>query len=409
MSEFCLVRQPVFAATGALMGYEIRYSDSDDGQQAFTQSLLSGTFDLVRGPQPAFVACSRTQLLDNAFQVIDPASAILLLPPNMTDDPDIVAAIEKYCESGGRVALDGLTEAESPSESLLRFATWARIDVFAHDELTAARVCARITSLNSGLRLMAHHIHDLAHYEVALQLGVHGFQGSFFSRPEPVSSAELPASTVSVMRLMGLARDPNVNDRQLEDVLATDPVLTFQLLRLVNSASVGMRGVSSIGQALRLIGRSAFQRWLAIAVAASRKSRTGADQELVRQAVERGRLLEQLQGTSREPGTLFLVGLFSLLDAVFRMSLPEILERVALSDEASTALLDRMGPYADALAFAESYELGMFESAAQIAGDMGIDSFKIGELYTNALSWTNDALGTMLEEQPAAKPAKVGR
>ena len=113
---------------------------------------------------------------------------------------------------------------------------------------------------------------------------------------------------------MGLARDPNVNDRKLEDVLATDPVLMFQLLRLVNSAAVGMRGVSSIGQALRLIGRNAFQRWLAVAVAASRKSATGVDQELVRQAVERGRLLEQLGGGPRDAGTLFLVGLFSLLD-----------------------------------------------------------------------------------------------
>ena len=81
------------------------------------------------------------------------------------------------------------------------------------------------------------------------------------------------------------------------------------------------------------------------------KSTSGVDQELVRQAVERGRFLEQLGGGPRDPGTLFLVGLFSLLDAVFRMSLSEILERVVLSEEANAALLDRTGPYADALSF----------------------------------------------------------
>ena len=198
-----------------------------------------------------------------------------------------------------------------------------------------------------------------------------------------------------------------MHDRTLEAVLETDPVLTFQLLRLVNSAAVGMRGVSSIGQAVRLIGRTAFQRWLAVAVAASRKSQTGVDQELVRQAVERGRLIEQLAGGSRDPGTLFLVGLFSLLDAVFRMSLPEILERVALSDDATAALLDRTGPYADALAFAESYELGMFESAAEVAKEMGVDPAKIGEMYTNALTWTNEALGAISEAPPAS--ASAGR
>jgi EAL and modified HD-GYP domain-containing signal transduction protein len=158
-----------------------------------------------------------------------------------------------------------------------------------------------------------------------------------------------------------------------------------------------MRGVSSIGQALRLIGRTAFLRWLAVAIAAARRSSNGVDQELVRQAVERGRLLEQLAGGPRDGGTLFLVGLFSLLDAVFRMPLPEILSRVVLSDEANEALLDRSGPYADAINFAESYELGLFENAAEIATEMGLDPAKVGDFYTNAISWTAEALGAVLE------------
>lgn len=407
MSDNCLVRQPVFGTSGALMGYEIRYSDSDEGQQALIQSFLSGTFDLVRGRDAAFVACGRTQLVENTFHMVDPKSVILLLPRSIDDAPEVLEAIARYRDNGGLIALDEINEAPAPSEALLPLSAWARVDVRGEDPAIMARVCDRITQANSAIKIMAHHIEELAQYEVALQVGVDGFQGQFFSSPEPVPSADLPQSTVAAMRLMGLARDPNVNDRKLEDVLETDPVLTFQLLRLVNSAAVGMRGVSSIGQAVRLIGRSAFQRWLAVAVAASRKSQTGVDQELVRQAVERGRLLEQLVGNSRDPGTLFLVGLFSLLDAVFRMSLPEILERVALSDDATAALLDRTGPYADALAFAESYELGMFESAAEVAKEMGVDPAKIGEMYTNALSWTNEALGAINEAPPA--PAASGR
>jgi EAL and modified HD-GYP domain-containing signal transduction protein len=97
------------------------------------------------------------------------------------------------------------------------------------------------------------------------------------------------------------------------------------------------------------------------------------------------------------------VGLFSLLDAVFRMSLSEILDRVVLSDEANAALLDRTGPYADALSFVESYEMGLFENAAEIAREMGIDPARIGELYTNAVGWTNEALAPMVEGQPAGR------
>ena len=403
MSDFCLVRQPVFGTAGALLGYEIRFRDLDDGQHAFVQSFLSGTFDLIRGNHPAFISCTRAQLLENDFQVVEPASAILLLPRDLEAEPEVIEAIVRYRDAGGSFALDALDSMELPSETLLAYVSWVRLALRGDGAAMVGRLRDRAALLNGDLKILVHQVETAEQFAMAQQLGAQGFQGTFFSSPEPVAAADLPVGTVSAMRLMGLARDPNVNDRKLEEVIAIDPVLTFQLLRLVNSAAVGMRGVSSIGQALRLIGRNTFQRWLAVAVAASRKSSSGVDQELVRQAVERGRLMEQLGGGARDPGTLFLVGMFSMLDAVFRMSLSEILERVALSDDATSALLDRTGPYADALSFAESYEMGLFENASELARDMGVDPARIGELYTNAVGWTNEALAPMLEGQPAVR------
>ncbi|MFO0094588.1 MAG: EAL and HDOD domain-containing protein, partial [Gemmatimonadaceae bacterium] len=292
---------------------------------------------------------------------------------------------------------------------LLPYMTWARVDARSADPATINAICDRLTAHpeGAGIKLIATNVEELEHYEATLQRGFDGFQGSFFSRPEPLPAADMPQSTVAAMRLMGLARDPKIDDQQLEEVLSTDPVLTFQLLRLVNSAALGGRGVSSIGQALRLIGRTAFLRWLAVAVAAARKSKNGVDQELVRQAVERGRLLEQLAGRQRDPGTLFLVGLFSLMDAVFRMPLHEILERVVLSAEANAALLDRTGPYADAITFAESYELGLFEHATELAREMGVDPANLGGFYTNAITWTAEALSAVLDSQEAMAVKKA--
>jgi EAL and modified HD-GYP domain-containing signal transduction protein len=402
MSDFCLVRQPVFGSTGSLIGYEVRFNDADDGQHGFAQSFLSGTFDLVRNRLPAFVPASREQLIEDAFLAAEPGSAIVLLPANTTADDVLVEAIARYRAAGGLLALDQVGTDASPAESLLSHVSWVRVDARAGNAETLAAICARLTgstAAGAAPKLIAANVEEIEHYEATLSSGFHAFQGTFFSRPEPLPSADMPQSTVAAMRLMGLARDGNISDRQLEEVISTDPVLTFQLLRLVNSAALGGRGVASIGQALRLIGRNAFLRWLAVAVAAARKSKTGVDQELVRQAVERGRLLEQLVGGGRDSGTLFLVGLFSLLDSVFRMPLNEILDRVVLSSEANDALLERSGPYANALDFAESYELGLFENASLIAKDMGVDQAKINDFYTNAIIWTAEALGAALESQ----------
>ncbi|MCZ8203800.1 HDOD domain-containing protein [Gemmatimonas sp.] len=406
MSDFALVRQPVFGGTGSLLGYDIRFHETE-GAGSFAQSFLNGTFDLVRNRLPAFVSATRDQLLGDAFLVAEPGSVIVMLPAWLTPDTEVNEALERLRAAGAQLAIDEVGAEPVPAEAFLPLVQWVRVDSRSGDPATVNAICDRLTAQGSSLRLVAAHVEELDQYEATLERGFDGFQGTFFSRPEPLPTADMPQSTVAAMRLMGLARDQTVSDRQLEDVIATDPVLTFQLIRLVNSAALGGRGVASIGQALRLTGRSAFLRWLAVAVAAARKCTSGVDQELVRQAVERGRLCEQLVGSRRDAGTLFLVGLFSLLDAVFRMPLADILERVALSAEANEALIDRTGPYADAINFAESYELGLFENASEIAREMGVDPAKVGEFYTNAITWAAQALGASLESQAAAPVKKA--
>lgn len=402
MSDFCLVRQPIFGTKGTLLGYEIRYREAL-GQQALAQIFEGDAFDLIRGKRPAFFACTAEQIVNGTFGAADPATLILVLPEDVSSTPDLIASIEAFRASGGQLALDGIGPIESPAEALLVHATWVRINASTHDESAITSIKQRVMQRTPQVKFLAHRVETPEHYGTTMKAQIDAFQGAFFSNPEPVPSTELPKSTVAAIRLLGMARDPNVHDRQLEDVLESDPVLTVQLLQLVNSAAIGSRGVSSIGQALRLIGRAVFQRWLAVAVAASKKSSTGVDQELVRQAVARGRLLEQLSGGTRDAGTMFLVGLFSLLDAVFRMPLHEILDRVKLHEDAASALLDRSGPYADALSFAESYELGMFENAALLAQDMGIDPATINELYTNAVHWTAEALDSLDAAQPVGR------
>jgi EAL and modified HD-GYP domain-containing signal transduction protein len=394
MSDFCMVRQPVFSRDGDLIAYEIRFRDSLEGREAFSQGLLNGSFDAMRGDRPAFVPVSRDQFLGELMQRADPRAIIPLIPCGVGADASVLEAIERFCAAGGQIALDQLGEAIDASDSLLPLAHWVRIDVRSEDLGTLAGIVAR-ARVRPDTLLIADHVYETGQLATAERLGFDAFEGAHFSRPEPVPAAQLPSSTISALRLLSQARDPKVHDRALEDAIAIDPVITFQLLRIVNSASVGARGVTSIGHALRLIGRNAFLRWLSLAIAASRRGGTGVDEHLVRQAVERARLCEQLAGAGRDAGTLFLVGLFSMLDAVFRVSMDELLERVALVDEARAALLERSGPYASALEFAESYELGMFESAAEVAREMGVDPTTIGAIYAGALSWADEMLAPM--------------
>ncbi len=401
MSDFFVVRQPVYLASEELAGYEIRFRDTGDGTDALSQSLVTGTFDIVRDGIPAYISCTRAQLLSPAFELLNPKVTALLLPPDLAPDGEVIPRLMSFRSGGGTIVLDGLEPHVTPNESFGALATWARIDVRQDDLVEIGRICDRVAA-GGKRKLMAAWIAEQTQLDTAHQLGFEALQGELFSRPEPLPTAELPASTVAAIRLLALARQEEISDNRLEDAIAIDPVLTFQLLRLVNSAAVGARGVTSIGQALRLTGRNAFQRWLSVAIAASRKSRTGADVQLIRQAIERARFMEQFAGGNRDSGTLFLAGLFSLMDAVFRMPLPDVLARVSLSAEVNDALLERSGPYAPALEIAESYELGLFENAAEIASRESIDAAGLGRMYTDALSWAQEALSSLAPAQKAA-------
>ncbi|MEP7345667.1 MAG: HDOD domain-containing protein [Gemmatimonadaceae bacterium] len=397
MSDICLVRQPIFDRKESAIGYELRFRDPGDGSDPFARSYLSGSFDIFRSGLPAYVRVTRQQLLERVVNAPDPRSLVVLLPPDLVPDEPVLTALTELTASGVTIGLDEFKlprGAGSPILSLLAHAKIVRLDLRGYEAGVLTSIVAALK--RQGKRSIADHVFDAKLHKECVAMGFEGFQGEHFSRPEPLPQAELPTSTATAIRLLALSRDPNTSERELERVVSGDPGITFQLLRIVNSASIGGHGIASIQHALRLVGRNNLVRWLALASYTARTGKSGVDDALIRQAVQRAHLSEALAayGPRRDTGTAFLVGLFSLLDAVFRMPLHEVLERVNLADEVKAALLHREGIYADTLQVIESYELGLWESATELAAGMGVPPEKLAELFTEALRWAEEQIPT---------------
>jgi len=389
MSDIFLVRQPVFDRADTAVGYELRFRapEGDDGDP-FARSYLSGSFEFLRAGLPAYVRATREQLVDRIFDAPEADSLVVLLPPDLPAEPEVLAAVADLSKRGVTVVLDEFElprVAGAPILSFLAHASAVRIDLRTQDPATLAPLVAALK--RQGKRAIADHVLDLKLYQACASLGFDGFQGPHFSRPEPLPSAELPGSTAAALRLLALARNPDTPERELEQVASSDPGITFQLLRIVNSAALGGRGITSIGHALRMVGRTNVVRWLALASATARTGKRGTDDELVRQAVQRAHFCEMLATpqTKLDKGTNFLIGLFSLLDAVFRMPMHEVLDRVKLDDDVRAALLDRTGPLSGPLLVVESYELGLWESAADAAAQMTFDPRELPTVYQEAI------------------------
>ena len=395
MSDIFLVRQPVFDRSDSAVGYELRFREPDDGGDAFARSYLSGSFEFLRAGLPAYVRASRQQLVERIFDAPEARSLVVLLPPDLPAETAVVEAVADLAKRGVTVVLDEFELPKTPGAPILAFLAHAkavRIDLRCQDPAQLGPMVAALK--RQGKRAIADHVLDAKLYKACLTLGFEGFQGPHFSRPEPLPSAEMPGSTAAALRLLSLARDPNTPERELEAVISSDPGITFQLLRIVNSAALGGRGITSIGHALRLVGRNNVVRWLALASATSRTGKRGTDDELVRQAVQRARFCELMATpqTRLDKGTLFLIGLFSVLDAVFRMPMNEVLDRVNLADDVRAALLDRSGPMAGPLTVVESHELGLWESAAEAAQLIKFDPAALPGIYRESLQWASEQM-----------------
>lgn len=134
----------------------------------------------------------------------------------------------------------------------------------------------------------------------------------------------------------------------IERLIHQDAVLTFRVLRLVNSPVFGAsREVTTVRQALMLLGLRRLRDWLLELMPGA-----SGDRELlpVRLAmVLRGRLMQALMdaGVQHDLATdIYVTGLFSQLDRLTHEPLATALKRVPLNEAVTEALLHQRGPYA---------------------------------------------------------------
>jgi EAL and modified HD-GYP domain-containing signal transduction protein len=243
------------------------------------------------------------------------------------------------------------------------------------------------------VRCLAERVETAAVHARCAAMGFELFQGYFYARPEMLAGRSIPLQQANLIRLLNLLRDPETSDARVEEIFRGDLPLTYKLLRIVNSAGTGRSGVDSISHAIRLLGRAVLHRWMALLLVSSFACKSGVRNELVTAAMVRARLCEllaELTGRRREGGALFMAGLFSLLDALLRTPMTDVVERLDLTPELHSALLARQGAYGAVLCLVEAYERGDWDEAARGCAALGVPFGEVAELYAASVEWARE-------------------
>jgi c-di-GMP phosphodiesterase len=405
MSSIYVARQPIFELGRRLFGYELLYrrdekvdrAEGDTGYmsaEVIMHALLGIGLSHIAGGGVAFVNFSRQQLLNRSWELFERKSVVIELLETVECDPETIAACRALVDAGYKLALDDYVYADQ-TLPLLEMASIVKVDILGKTP-AEMETTARLLK-PTGARLLAERVETATVRDLCANAGYTLFQGYLFSRPETLSKTDVSAGHLAVMRLLNLLRDPYTNDNALEAAFQSDLALCYKLLRIVNAAAIGGRGITSIPHAVRLIGRDALHRWLSVIMVASLGRKGDVSFELALTAMTRARMCEMIvttRGGRNHAGSAFMVGLLSLLDVLLEIPMETILGHLELSEDVRGALLERTGPLAHPLQLVIAYENAEWDAAQDFAVQSQIHPEKLPELYVDALKWANERVSS---------------
>jgi len=391
-----VARQTIFDRKREVYGYELLFRsgwdncfrvDSDDAtRKMIADGALYGFQELTKGA-PSFVNCTRESLV-NGLVTLLPESTVLEILETVDGDDEVVEACAKYKEMGYKLALDDFQMRDGLS-GLVALADYIKIDFRLSDE--KERRAIRVSLRDSKAVLIAEKVETEEEFQTALEEGFTLFQGYFFCRPTVFSKKRAPTNGTNYLYLLSALSQGKFDVMQLGLLLKSEVALSYQLLRLVNSAAYGVNHeVRSLKDALVLVGETQFRKLIMNAIAA--ESCRERSSELLVHVLHRARFLELMAPfTGQNPAEQYLFGLLSLMDVMLDMPMAALAEALPLRKELKAALLGEVNEISAALKLFERYKEADWAFCMQQSLVLKRSEGQISDLYRDSLIWAERA------------------
>ena len=308
-------------------------------------------------------------------------------------DPNeqVISACTDIAKAGYSLALDDFV-FKNELQPFIKLADIIKIDFMMTPIDEIQKMVNRFKG--NGIKLLAEKIETYEEFENALSMGFMYFQGYFFSKPEIISGKEIAPSKITLLQIVGEANKKDCSFEKLEKLINRDVSISYKLLRYINSAFFKRAcEISTIKHAIVLLGETEIKRFISMVATAELAS--DKPEELVRTSIIRARFCELLglhSNNGADVSELFLMGLFSLIDAMLDNKMEDIMQTLPLSKNIKQALLKGKGDLSDYLKLVSSYESANWETFSSIIPKININEKKFPEFYQDAVNWADSYL-----------------
>jgi EAL and modified HD-GYP domain-containing signal transduction protein len=391
--EIFISRQPIYDQKLNAVAYELFFQDLTsapeqlDDDDATTEVLISSLIEIglpnIAENKPAFISLSPKYINGELPFALGQQNVVLQVPERYAGDANAMSVLNALHQQHGLpLALEDFTFDETNSD-LASSADFVKLDINHFSDEDIARQIRLIKA--SGVKLIAEKIATQADFQRCKQHGFDYYQGRFFCEPNVIRGQRTPSSRLAIMHLLAELQNPDVSFEHLENLITKDVSLSYRILRYINSARYNLRReINSIHQAITILGLRTIKTWVTI-IAQSRFD--DKPYELMITSLIRARMCELLaEAQQLKHESVFVVGLFSTLDALLDKPMDEVLEELPLTEEVNDAILNHAGPLGQVLQCVIAYEQGDWDRIP----DLNLDNQTLKNAYLDSIQWTRE-------------------
>ncbi len=402
-----VARQPIFTRDLSVYGYELLFRSSlenvyssQDPDQASAKVLVDSCsvfgLELITDRKRAFINATRDTLLGEYLHLLPAEMTVVEILETVEPDRAVVAACKAIKQAGYLLALDDFVYRKD-YKALLDLADIIKVDVLTMSEEEQRTLIEQRS--HTSVRFLAEKVETQAMFEATAKMGYSLFQGYFFSKPAVLTRKDIPANKVSYLRILNEVNRPELDFEQIERIIRQDLSLAYKFLRYINSAYFAWRSeVKSIRRALILLGENQTKKWIYLAALACMSD--DKPEELMVQAIVRAKFCESMaakvRGLNNRSEDLFLMGLFSLLDAMLDRPLPELMDELPIAEDIKQALTLGQNPLRDVFDYVLAYERGDWAKVSDQTALLDLGEPVTPHVYEKAVEWAADTLDKSL-------------
>lgn len=394
-----VARQPIFNKKQQVVAYELLFRDgtsnsfpniADDRATArmiMDNQLNLGTRYLTSGKK-ALINIGPDSLKQELSYFLPPRDVILELLETIRPTQENYEYVRALFHSDYRLALDDF-EYSKEWEPFLTLIRLVKFDILATPLCEIEHTVNKLKK-RKNLKLLAEKVETLEEFELAKSMGFNFFQGYFFAQPRVIEQNDIEINYAIALLIYAEVLRPNLNINKIAELFAQDTALAYKLLRLMNSGVFPIKSrIESLKQALVYLGDERVRKFVGLIMTAHVAHMKPS--ELTRLSIVRSRFCELIakKMAPTNANSAFLVGLFSLLDAILDKPMEVVVNKLPFPELIQEALLGKPNILYYILNVVKAYEKGSWWSLQEACLLINLSDDCLPDFHQAAIRWAD--------------------